>query len=81
MEYYRSRYEKVLNGDNSVKEIFIAVKLIKNGDVWEEGYWLTVVERDAVLTDESALTAIVDKVAVMGETSLDNWKTNPTVEG
>jgi len=74
VEYTRSRYERILNEDNSVKEIFIAVRFTKDGDEWEQGYWLTVEEKDAVVADEDALDAICDKAALIGEEALANYK-------
>ena len=74
MEYNRSRFEKILDENSNVKEMFIAVRLTKDNDVWEQGYWLTSIERDAVLADEAALNLIVDKVALEGEVALANYK-------
>jgi hypothetical protein len=77
MDYARSRYEKKLNPDGTVKEIFIAVKINSGGDVWEQGYWLTEAEKNAVVANESALTAIVDAVAVKGENALIKYRMTP----
>ena len=77
MEYFRTRFEKITNEDNSVKEIFIAVKLFDNGDVWEQGYWLSDIEVTAVVADEeAALPAIIDRVALMGKAALDRYKSS-----
>jgi len=80
MTYNRSRFEKILNEDGSVKEIFIAVRIDAAEGQWEQGYWLTDAERDAVVADESALVPIVDKVAIQGETALHNYRMQPAPE-
>ena len=74
MEYSRSRYEKILDEIGNVKEIFIAVRILKDGDEWEQGHWLTHDELVAVLKDESALNAITDTVAAEGELALMQHK-------
>lgn len=79
MEYLISRFEKILNEDTTVKEIFIAVKLTKDADIWEQGYWLTEDEKNLVVVDEQNLGAIVDKVALIGEAALDAYKIAPPV--
>ena len=80
MEYFRSRFEKILNEDNSVKEMFIAVRINKDSDTWEQGYWLTEEERNLVIISEQNLASIVDKVAAIGEIALANYKAEPIVE-
>ena len=73
MEHTISRYEKILNENGSIKEIFITVKLrIDANDTWEQGYWLTPAEVDSIVIDENNLTEIVDKVAIIAEESYNN---------
>jgi len=82
MEHILSRYEKIFNEDNTIKEIFISVKFFE-GDgefVWEQGYWLTIEERDSVISDEQNLSPIVDKIAIMGEDALIAYRLAPPIE-
>lgn len=80
MEYSISRFEKILNEDTSVKEIFISVRLTKNTDTWEQGYWLTEEEKNLVVIDEMNLGAIVDRVASIGEAALNTYKALPPID-
>lgn len=80
MEYSRARYEEIRDGEDNVKEIFISVRLTVSGDTWEQGYWLTEQERDAVLSDESALNTIAFQTAARGEIALANYKASPPQE-
>ena len=83
MEYTLNRFEKILNEDNSIKEIFISVKLFEGEDktfVWEQGYWLTSEEKNTIIIDEQNLTSIMDKVAVLGENALIAYRLAPPIE-
>ena len=82
MNHAKARFEKILNEDSSVKEIFLSVKLFEDGQethCWEQGYWLTDSEKDAVVADEAALDAIVEAVAVKGEAAYAYYLANPPV--
>ena len=79
MEYTLTRYEKILNEDSSVKEIFIATKLQLTDGIWEQGYWLTPIEVASVVADEANLTAISDRVAVLGEAAYNRYLAQPVV--
>jgi len=83
MEYTLNRFEKILNEDNTIKEIFISVKLFEGENkvfVWEQGYWLTEVEKNTIIIDEQNLTSIIDKVAIMAEESYNNYINEPPIE-
>jgi len=83
MEYTLSRYEKILNEDNSIKEIFISVKLFEGENkvfVWEQGYWLTSEEKNTIILDEQNLISITAKVAVLGEDALIAYRLAPPIE-
>ena len=80
MEYTLSRYEKHLNENGSLKEIFITVKLrIDANEVWEQGYWLTPAELDLIALDESNLTPIIEATAVKAEESYNRYINEPEV--
>jgi len=81
MEHTLSRFEKILNENGSLKEVFITVKLrIDANEVWEQGYWLNPAELDLVMLNEENLTPIIDKVAIMAEESYNKHINEPPVE-
>jgi len=82
MEHTLSRFEKILNEDNTIKEIFISVKLYEgdNEFVWEQGYWLTEEERNLVISNEENLISIANKVAIIGENALIAYRLEPVIE-
>jgi len=80
MEHTLSRYEKILNENGSLKEVFITVKLrIDANKVWEQGYWLNPAELDLIALDESNLASIIEKVTIMGEESYNRYINEPLV--
>jgi len=82
MEHALNRFEKILNEDNTIKEIFISVKLFEeDGEfVWEQGYWLTIEEIGTIIYDEQNLTSIIDKIAIIGEDALITCRLTPPEE-
>ena len=81
MEHTLSRFEKILNENGSLKEVFITVKLrIDANEVWEQGYWLTPAELDLIALDESNLTPVIDAVAIKAEESYNNYINEPPIE-
>jgi len=81
MEYTLSRYEKILNENGSLKEVFITVKLrIDANQVWEQGYWVNPAELDLIMLNEENLTPIIDKVAIMTQESYNKYINEPPVE-
>ena len=81
MEWELNRYEKILNEDNSIKEIFISVRLFEDKVlVWEQGYWLTSTEIDLVINDEQSLNSIINRVGLLGEDALIGYRLEPPIE-
>jgi len=81
MEHTLSRFEKILNENGSLKEVFITVKLrIDANEVWEQGYWLNPAELDLIMLNEENLIPIIDKVTIMAEESYNKYINEPPVE-
>jgi hypothetical protein len=82
MTHSLNRLEKTYNEDNSIKEIFLSVKLFSDSNefVWEQGYWLNKDEINMVMGNEQSVSTIVVMVASIGEEAYWIFIANAPIE-
>lgn len=69
MNYQLKRYEENQN------EIFISVYTIfEDNSEWEQGYWLSESEKEAILENDYILNEIVTQTALRGEAAFIQYK-------
>ena len=72
MNYELTRYEKIRDHDGNITEIFIAIAVDNDKEIYNFGYWLTPAEVSAILADGSAINDIVNKAAAAGKVAQQN---------